>query len=120
MGSVLFKMTVWLKDLETTQTKPSITSTRTCEHTCIDAEKINIKIKLDKCKFLTEEVTYVGYTNAGLNPDEEKVRVITEFPATHDLRVIGIVKFGHSLTTKREPLNRFFNEQRCNKEHLKT
>ena len=29
----------WLKDLETTQTKPSITTTRTCEHICKDAEK---------------------------------------------------------------------------------
>ena len=29
----------WLKDLETTQTKPSITTTRTCGHICRDAEK---------------------------------------------------------------------------------
>ena len=33
------QMIVWLKDLETTQTKPSITTTRTCEHTCRYAEK---------------------------------------------------------------------------------
>ena len=34
----------------------------------------NIKINLDKCKFLTEEVTYMGHTltNTGLKPDEEK------------------------------------------------
>ena len=34
----------------------------------------NIKINLDKCKFLTEEVTYMGHTltNTGLKPDKEK------------------------------------------------
>ena len=53
------KMTDWLKDLETTQTKPSITTTRTCEHTCRER---NIKINLDKCKFFTEEDTYMGHT----------------------------------------------------------
>ena len=55
----------------------------------------NIKINLDKCKFLAEEVTYMGHTNAGLKPDEEKVRVIIEFPASHNLhhlrRFIGMV-----------------------------
>ena len=76
----------------------------------------NIKINLDKCKFLTEEVTYIGHTltNAGLKPDEEKIRAIIEFPAPRDLhnlrRFIGMVKylskFDYSLTTKCEPLNR--------------
>ena len=76
----------------------------------------NIKINLDKCKFLTEEVTYMGHTltNTGLKPDEEKIRAIIEFPAPHDLhnlrRFIGMVnylsKFDHTLTTKCEPLNR--------------
>ena len=75
----------------------------------------NIQINLDKCKFLTEEVTYMGHrlTNTGLKPDEEKVRAITEFSAPRDLhhlkRFLGMVKyllkFHHSLTTKCEPLN---------------
>lgn len=83
------------------------------EHICRER---NIKINLDKCKFLTEEVTYMGHTltNTGLKPDEEKIRAITEFPAPRDLhhlrRFIGMVKylskFDHSLTTKCEPLNR--------------
>ena len=76
----------------------------------------NIKINLDKCKFLTEEVTYMGHTltNTGLKPDEEKIQAIIEFPALRDLhnlrRFIGMVKylskFDHTLTTKCEPLNR--------------
>ena len=113
MESALFKMTVWLKDLETTQTKPLITTTRTCKHTCRER---NIKINLHKCKFLTEEVTYMGHTptNAGLKPNEEKVQAITEFPASHDLHhlrhFIGMVKylskFDHSQTTKCEPYDR--------------
>ena len=76
----------------------------------------NIKINLNKCKFLTEAVTYMGHTltNTGLKPDEEKIRAIIEFPAPRDLhnlrRFKGMVKyllkFDHSLTTKCEPLNR--------------
>ena len=76
----------------------------------------NIKINLDKCKFLTEEVTYMGHTltNTSLKPDKEKIRAIIEFPAPRDLhnlrRFIGMVKylskFDHTLTTKCEPLNR--------------
>ena len=76
----------------------------------------NIKINLDKCKFLTGNVTYMGHslTNAGLKPDEEKVRAITEFRAPHDLHhlrhfiemVKYLSKFDHSLTTKCEHLNR--------------
>ena len=66
--------------------------------------------------FLTEEVTYMDHTqtNIGLKPDEEKMRVITEFPAPHDLHhqkcFIGMVKyfskFDHLLTTKCETFNR--------------
>ena len=74
----------------------------------------NIKINLDKCKFLTEEDMGHTLTNAGQKPDEEKVQEITEFPVPHDLhhlrRFIGMVKylskFEHSLTTKCETLNR--------------
>ena len=98
--------------LETTKSKPSITTTRICKHTCRER---NIKINLDKCKFLTEEVIYMCYTmtNADLKL-KEKVWAITEFPGPHDLHhlryFIGIVKylskFDQSLTTKCEPLNR--------------
>ena len=79
-------------------------------------QRKNIKINLDKCKFLTAEVTYMGHTltNAVLKLDEEKVRAIIDFPASHDLhylrRFIGMAKylskFDYSLTTKCEPLNR--------------
>ena len=75
----------------------------------------NIRINLEKCKFLSEEVTYMSHTltNADLKPGEEKVRAITKFPASHDLHhlkpFIGMVKyfsrFDNSQTTKCEPLN---------------
>ena len=61
--------------------------------------EINIKVNLDKGKFFTQEITNIGHTltNAGLKPDEEKVRAITEFPASHELhhlrRFIGMVKY---------------------------
>ena len=81
-----------------------------------EMQRKNIKINLDKCKFLTAEVTDMGHklTNAGLKSDEEKVQAIPEFPASHDLhhlrRFIEMVKylskFDHSLTTECEPLNR--------------
>ena len=53
-------------------------------------------------------------TNAGLKPDEEKMRAITEFLAPHELHhlrcFIGMVKylskFEHLMTTKCEPLKR--------------
>ena len=103
----------WFKVLEKTKTKLSITTARTCKHTCRER---NIKINPNKCKFLTEEVTYMGHTltNAGLKPDKEKVRAITEFPAPHDLHhlrrfirmVKYLLKFDHSLMTKCELLNR--------------
>ena len=88
-----------MKDLETTQTKPSITTTRICEYTSRDAEK-----GLSK-----EEVTYIGQipTNVDLKSDEEKVWTITEFPTPHDLHNLRrFSKFDHSLTTKCVPLNR--------------
>ena len=54
-------MTVWLKDLETTQTKPSITTTRTCEHTSRDAEK---------------EISKLTPTNANSSQMKLPIRVI--------------------------------------------
>ena len=54
---------------------------------------------------------YMGHTltNAGLKPDKEKVRAITEFPAPHDLHhlkhFIGIVKY-LSKFDHFEPLNK--------------
>ena len=79
---------------------------RACLQICRER---NIKINLYKCKFMGHTLT-----NAGLKPDEEKMRAITEFPASHNLhhlrRFIGMIKylskFDHSLTTKCEPLNK--------------
>ena len=70
----------------------------------------NIKINLDKCKFLTEEDIYKDHTltNAGLKLNEGKDWAITEFLVPYDLhhlrRFIRMVKylskFDHSLKTK--------------------
>ncbi len=62
-------------------------------------ETANVKLYLEKCKFMLPEVTYLGYKidAKGLHPTEEKLRAIKEAPRptnVAELRAfLGIIKF---------------------------
>ena len=85
----------------------------------INSHNQNMRAYLLRCRQEISKLTSTNVnssqlptlTNAGLKPDEEKVREIPEFQVPHGLhhlkRFIGMVKylpkFYHSLTTKCEP-----------------
>jgi len=55
--------------------------------TCIE---MGLKISLDKCQFLKEEIKYLGYiiNSEGKRPDPRKLIALSEFPEPHDVHSI--------------------------------
>ena len=86
---------------------------RQCLRRCRES---GIQINIDKCKFFTDSVQYMGHilSSEGLKADPEKIDAILNFPIPHDLyhlqRFLGMVKylgkFSHTLSTICEPLYR--------------
>lgn len=62
-----------------------------CKNNCLEVmsrlEKYNVRINIEKCKFLKSTVNYLGHTltSKGLKPNEEKVQAIVECPAPSDV-----------------------------------
>ena len=48
----------------------------------------NITLKLDKSKFITQELQFLGFilSETGITPSPEKVEVIQNFPKPHNVR----------------------------------
>jgi hypothetical protein len=42
----------------------------------------NLKIELDKCEFLKEELSYLGHivTPEGVKPDDNEIKAVVDFP----------------------------------------
>ena len=48
----------------------------------IALRKVNLKLKLEKCRFAEKEITALGHRNSaeGVRPDPDKVKAVKEFP----------------------------------------
>ena len=80
------------------------------------ARRVNLKLNKDKCKFLLDELPYIGHliTKAGVKPDPGKIAAITDMkaPANGDgvRRFLGhvnyLAKFIPNCSAECEPLRR--------------
>ena len=65
------------------------------------AKEVNLKLKVTKCKFRLESVSYVGhlFTKDGLKPDDEKIKAIKEMPVPENRkalqRFLGMLNYLH-------------------------
>jgi len=67
---------------------------------CLErAKKIGLTMNLDKCKFKADDLIYIGHkiSARGIQPDESKVKAITEMPEPTDKkgvqRILGMVNY---------------------------
>lgn len=82
--------------------------------------KHNVKVNLDKCKFLVKEVKYLGHklTKEGLSPADDKVQAISNAQRPTNVKelqsFLGLVnycaKFIHKLSDKASPLLKLLNK----------
>lgn len=93
-------------------------------------QKYNIKVRLDKCEFLTNSVAYLGHVidQDGLKPNDDLIKAITEAPAPtnrHELKsYLGLINYyGHfigNLSSKLMPLYDLLHKEavwKWSKEH---
>ena len=52
--------------------------------------KYNLRLGIEKCRFLCKEVKYLGYhlSEEGIKPDEEKIKAVQEFPTPKNVKNI--------------------------------
>ena len=84
-------------------------------------EKNGVTLNAEKCQFDKTKIRYLGYIvdADGIQPDEEKIRAIKEYPAPNDItqlrRFLGMVnhlgKFLENLADKTQPLRELLNKK---------
>ena len=84
-------------------------------------EKNGVTLNAEKCQFDKTKIRYLGYIvdADGIQPDEEKIRAIKEYPAPKDItqlrRFLGMVnhlgKFLENLADKTQPLRELLNKK---------
>jgi hypothetical protein len=95
---------------------------RNLEATLSSLQEYGVRLKLEKCKFMQESVTYLGciISASGIQPTEEKVEAVKNAPrpenSTQLRSFLGMVnffgKFIKNLTTILHPLNRLLQKGR--------
>ena len=89
------------------------------EKLLIRAQEVNLKLNKEKCRFLLQELPYIGHiiTEQGIKPDPKKINAIQEMKPPKDSdeirRFLGhinyVSKFVPDCSAESEPLRRLIN-----------